>query len=81
VFTVHLAPEQVVAALSLEFHDHLTTPEIEKTIASLERAIHAAYPEVIAIFVKPEATAQQLSLPGRFGARARRLSARPGPNR
>jgi cation diffusion facilitator family transporter len=80
VFTVHLAPEQVVAALSLEFRDDLTTPEIEKTIARLERAIHEAHPEVIAIFVKPEASAAPPSLPGRFAARARRLSSLPKKN-
>lgn len=74
VFTVHLAPDQVVAALSLELRDDLTTPEIEQAIARLERTIHEAHPEVIAIFVKPQANATQPSLPGRFPSRARRLS-------
>jgi cation diffusion facilitator family transporter len=54
VFTVHLAPDQVVVALSLEFADTLTTPEIEEKVAALEREIRQAYPEVIAIFVKPQ---------------------------
>jgi cation diffusion facilitator family transporter len=54
VFTVHLAPDQVVVALSLEFADALTTPEIEEKVAALEREIRQAYPEVIAIFVKPQ---------------------------
>ena len=54
VFTVHLAPDQIVAALSLEFADHLTTPQIEDAVAALERAIHAAHPDVIAVFVKPQ---------------------------
>ena len=57
VFTVHLAPEQVIVALSLEFRDSLTTPEIERITKELERRIHEAHPEVIAIFVKPEAAA------------------------
>ena len=57
VFTVHLAPEQVIVALSLEFRDSLTTPEIEGITKELERRIHDAHPEVIAIFVKPEAAA------------------------
>jgi cation diffusion facilitator family transporter len=54
VFTVHLAPDQIVAALSLEFADHLTTPQIEEAVAALERAIHAAHSDVIAVFVKPQ---------------------------
>jgi cation diffusion facilitator family transporter len=54
VFTVHLSPDQILVALSLEFADSLTTPEIEEKVAALERAIHAAHPEVIAVFVKPQ---------------------------
>lgn len=59
VFTVHLSPDQVIVALSLEFRDDLTTPEIEAATAKLERAIHEALPEVIAIFVKPQAVVPQ----------------------
>jgi cation diffusion facilitator family transporter len=55
VFSVHLAPDQVVVALALEFRDDLTTPEIENITKELERAVHGAHPEVIAIFVKPQA--------------------------
>jgi divalent metal cation (Fe/Co/Zn/Cd) transporter len=54
VFTVHLAPDQIVAALSVEFSDNLTTPQIEERIAALERAISDAHPDVIAVFVKPQ---------------------------
>jgi cation diffusion facilitator family transporter len=71
VFTVHLAPEQVIVALSLEFRDDLTTPEIEETTRELEGRIHDAHPEVIAIFVKPEAAVSQQPLFGRRGATRR----------
>jgi len=72
VFTVHMAPDQVIAALSLEFRDSLETPEIERAISALERAINDTHPEVIAIFVKPQATATQPTLPGRFPGRAKK---------
>lgn len=72
IFTVHMAPDQVIAALSLEFRDSLETPQIERAINELERAIHEAHPEVIAIFVKPQASATQATLPGRFPGRARK---------
>jgi cation diffusion facilitator family transporter len=72
VFTVHMAPDQVIAALSLEFRDSLETPAIERAITALERAIHDRHPEVIAIFVKPQAAATQPTLPGRFPGRAKK---------
>jgi cation diffusion facilitator family transporter len=62
LFTVHLAPHQIVAALSLEFKDSLTSPDIEEKVATLERAIHDKHPDVIAVFVKPQA------LDGSYGA-------------
>jgi divalent metal cation (Fe/Co/Zn/Cd) transporter len=74
VFTVHMAPDQVIAALSLEFRDSLETPEIERAIDALERAIHERHPEMIAIFVKPQAAATQATLPGRFPGKASRPS-------
>jgi cation diffusion facilitator family transporter len=54
VFTVHLAPDQIVVALSLEFADTLTTTAIEEKVAALERRIREALPQVMAIFVKPQ---------------------------
>jgi cation diffusion facilitator family transporter len=71
VFTVHLSPDQVVAALSLEFNDRLTTPEIEQTVRALENAINRAHPEVIAIFVKPQADLHQPRWPTRLPRRPR----------
>jgi cation diffusion facilitator family transporter len=55
--TVHLAPDQIVVALSLEFADNLTTPQIEDKVLDIERAIRKAHPEVLAVFVKPQTAA------------------------
>jgi cation diffusion facilitator family transporter len=54
VFAVHLAPEQIIVALSLEFTDACTAPEIELAVCGLEDRIKQARPEVIAVFVKPQ---------------------------
>ncbi|HWP16326.1 MAG TPA: cation diffusion facilitator family transporter [Xanthobacteraceae bacterium] len=54
--TVHLAPEQVVAALSLEFRDPLTTPDIEKAVATIEKHIRERHPEVTSVFIKPQSS-------------------------
>jgi cation diffusion facilitator family transporter len=56
LFTVHLAPRQIVAALSVEFCDDMTAPEIESAVAELEQKIRKAHPEVVALFVKPQTT-------------------------
>jgi cation diffusion facilitator family transporter len=54
VMTVQLAPDQIVAALSLEFTDKLRAPEIENAVVAIEQRVRAAHPEVVALFVKPQ---------------------------
>lgn len=54
VITVHLAPDQVIAALSAEFRDEATAPQIERCILAIECRICADYPQVTKLFVKPE---------------------------
>ncbi len=54
LFTVQLAPEQVVAALSLDFVDTLTAAEVEARVAALEARIRASHPEIVALLVKPQ---------------------------
>jgi cation diffusion facilitator family transporter len=56
VITVHLAPKQIIIALSLEFSDELRTPEIEFKVIELERQLRKLHPEVIAVFVKPQSS-------------------------
>ena len=55
-FTVHLAPDQIVAALALEFSDNCRAPQIERSVESLERRVKEKHPEVVALFVKPKAS-------------------------
>jgi cation diffusion facilitator family transporter len=54
ILTVHLAPQQIVVALSLEFADELRTPEIEAKVGELERRVCRLHPEVVALFIKPQ---------------------------
>ncbi|WP_305804670.1 cation diffusion facilitator family transporter [Stenotrophomonas sp. YIM B06876] len=54
VLTVQMGPNQVMAALSAEFEDHRTTPQIEACIGRIEAAAHARHPELVALFVKPQ---------------------------
>ncbi|WP_295996293.1 cation diffusion facilitator family transporter [Rugamonas sp.] len=57
VLTVQLAPDQIMAALSLEFADHLRAPRIEQLVIDIERQVRAAHPEVVSLFVKPQTPA------------------------
>jgi cation diffusion facilitator family transporter len=66
--TVHLAPDQIVVGLSLEFDDELRTPEIERRVVLLERLIRQQHPEVVSLFVKPQTRrAFYLARAKRFG--------------
>lgn len=52
--TIHLSPDELVIALSVEFADSLTVPEVEQRIAAMEHALRKQHPEIIAVFVKPQ---------------------------
>lgn len=54
VLTVQMGPEQVVAALSVEFHDALNTTQIETCVNRIEAAIKRAHPDITILFVKPQ---------------------------
>ncbi len=54
VLTVQMGPNQVVAALSAEFEDALTTPQIETCINRIEKQARMVHPEIISLFVKPQ---------------------------
>lgn len=55
VLTVQLAPDQIVAALSLDFEDALSAAQVEDAVIEIERRVCAAHPQVVALFVKPQA--------------------------
>lgn len=55
VLSMHLAPQEIVVALSIEFEDELTVPDIETTVIDIERRIQKAHPAVSAVFIKPQA--------------------------
>ncbi len=57
VLTVQLAPDQILAALSLEFDDTLRVREVEAAVMEIERQIKLAHPEVVSLFVKPQTSA------------------------
>ena len=60
LLTIHLAPREVVAALSLEFEPKLPAADVNAVVESLEERIREAHPEVVMVMVKPQ-TAETFS--------------------
>src|SRR5262249_55809198 len=54
LFTVHLGPRQVVAALSIRFKAAVKTREGESIVAELEEKVRKLHPEVVSVLVKPQ---------------------------
>ena len=50
--TMHLGPDDVLVAASVDFQDGETAASVEATTARLERAIKAKYPEVRQLFIE-----------------------------
>jgi divalent metal cation (Fe/Co/Zn/Cd) transporter len=64
--SAQLAPDQVVVALSVQFEDRLTTPEIERIVVEMEDKIRRTQPQVFVLYVKPQS-------PEAFAAAQKRL--------
>lgn len=55
VMTIHLAPDQVIATISLDFDDDLGTRGIERAVAAIEKRAKEAHGEVASVFIRPQA--------------------------
>jgi cation diffusion facilitator family transporter len=56
LFTIHIAPEQIVAALSVDFDDEISAADVEAIVAKLDNEIRDAHPEVSTVLIKPESS-------------------------
>jgi len=54
VLTEQIGAHQVIASLSLEFKDGLTSDDIEVCVNRIEAKIKSIHPEIVALFVKPQ---------------------------
>lgn len=69
LLTTHLAPSQVIAAISVDFADELTVARVEQIVDELDARVRAAHPDVIALFIKPQTeTAWQATQERRIAA-------------
>lgn len=50
--TMHLAPNDILLALSLDFNDRMKVTEVEDSISRIERDVKARFPEVKRLYVE-----------------------------
>ncbi len=60
VLTMHFGPKDVLAAISLDFDDGLTSEVAEQTVSDVERQIKTVFPQVRRIFVEVQSRAGHL---------------------
>ncbi len=53
--TMHLGPNDVLLALSIDFRDNLTAGQVERTIYELEKTIRVRFPEIKRLFIEVQA--------------------------
>jgi cation diffusion facilitator family transporter len=57
LFTVHLGPDQIVAAIGVDFVDTLSAAEVEAIVAAIEERVRSVHPEVVLLLIKPQSAA------------------------
>ena len=57
LFTVHLGPDQVVAAMTADFMDTLSAADVEAVVADIEDRVKKVHPEVVLLLIKPQSAA------------------------
>src|SRR3546814_13234891 len=53
VRTAHMAPDQVLAVLSVDFNDNLRTRDIETRVQNIEDTVRKQHAEVRGVFIRP----------------------------
>jgi cation diffusion facilitator family transporter len=54
LFTVHLGPDQIVAAINVDFADRLSARDVEAIVAAVEERVRKAHPEIVSLLIKPQ---------------------------
>ena len=54
VLTMHMGPDFVLASISVDIQDELTSDEIETAVAEMEQRIKNKYPQIKRVFIEAE---------------------------
>jgi divalent metal cation (Fe/Co/Zn/Cd) transporter len=53
ILTVHSAPDQITAMMSVDFRDSITAADVERIVREVEAEAHQRWPEVKRLFIRP----------------------------
>jgi cation diffusion facilitator family transporter len=53
ILTVHSAPDEITAMLSVDFEDRITAREVERLVCEIERECEARFPLVRRLYIRP----------------------------
>jgi cation diffusion facilitator family transporter len=53
IMTIHNAPDQIVAAVNIDFDNQLGAGDVERIIDEIERSVQAQFPEIYRVYVRP----------------------------
>ena len=59
--TMHLGPEDILVAASVDFNDHVLAQDIEATVSKLETNIKDRFPDVRRLFIEVQSQPQHLA--------------------
>jgi divalent metal cation (Fe/Co/Zn/Cd) transporter len=70
IITTQMGPDQIVAALSVDFSDALSARDVERIVVDIEHKVRAEHPEIVTLFVKPQSDAAfRRAVERRYGER------------
>jgi cation diffusion facilitator family transporter len=53
ILTVHSAPDQIIAMLSVDFEDHISAREVERLVCQIEDETASKFPDVDRLYIRP----------------------------
>ncbi len=65
LFTVHLGPDQIVAAIGVDFADDLSAGEVETIVAAVKDRVRKAHPEIVLLLINPQSLDTVRRVPAR----------------
>ena len=53
IMTIHNAPDQIVAAVNVDFDNRLTAGDVERMVDEIERSLRLDFPAIYRVYVRP----------------------------
>lgn len=54
ILTMHMGPDFILANISVDFVDNVSSQQVEEDIAAIDRGIKQAYPQIKRVFIEAE---------------------------